>query len=271
MREGNRMNPEEIRERDFVVALRGYDQDEVRAFLDEVASRLEEGTQSSGGRFDQLGRAAARVLEAAEVSGEEIVETASAEADRVRHEALEQAELRGAEARKYAARVRGEADELRAAAQQEFEQAAAERAQVAREREEQAAVYARATEAIRRAGGEASQILQSATGPGNELLAGLDEARRLLVERFEEARGAAATILSRSEEVVNELEVELPVDLAADDEPQDGTDEVDDAPASSLTSVAEAMPDEDEDEPSAASGEDGGAPVDEGGTRSAAG
>lgn len=101
------LTPEEVTARRFLVSLRGYDRDEVHAFLDQVAddlrvaqSRIAElegesktapapvaerseraATDASAG-FAGIGRETERILEAAHAAAAEIVQRAQEEADR---------------------------------------------------------------------------------------------------------------------------------------------------------------------------------------------
>lgn len=204
------MKPQEIREREFVVTLRGYDQDEVRAFLDELATELETADEPPAGRFDEFGRATARVLAVAEESAQEITEAARSDAERIVAEADERARRLVAEAETAAREVRDEAEQVREQAREELRQATAEREELGRLREEHAAAQRRSLERIRRAGGETSRALRAATEPSDQVLHGVEEARRLVDEHFEAADAVAADVLARSEEVLRTLEAELP-------------------------------------------------------------
>ncbi len=100
------LTPEEITARRFLVSLRGYDRDEVHAFLDQVAEelrsararvdQLEDGSGGDGAPavdrragggdpgavFAGIGRETQRILEAAHAAAAEIVQHAQDEADR---------------------------------------------------------------------------------------------------------------------------------------------------------------------------------------------
>jgi DivIVA domain-containing protein len=106
------LTTEEIREREFLVSLRGYDRDEVRAFLDEVASQMDSLVERAGGApaparapeperveeapapapaaapqdtstlFAEIGKETQRILEAAHEAGSEIQRKARLEAER---------------------------------------------------------------------------------------------------------------------------------------------------------------------------------------------
>jgi DivIVA domain-containing protein len=142
------MRPEDILERDFMVGLRGYDKDEVRSFLAEIAAdhsevltELEalraappveaapiEAAAPATDEFENLGASVAAILRAAKESSGEITEAAEAQATSMREAAeshatsvREAAEAQATEVReaadRYADGVRRQADEARASAQ----------------------------------------------------------------------------------------------------------------------------------------------------------
>lgn len=99
------LTPEEIRSREFLVELRGYDRDQVRAFLDEVAAAFSKlaggrdegagdepgdaGTQSS--LYADVGVQTQRILDAAQAAGEEIRRRARADAEAATRQTVEEA------------------------------------------------------------------------------------------------------------------------------------------------------------------------------------
>ncbi len=113
------LTPEEIQSREFLVSLRGYDRDEVHAFLDEVAEAFAQLLSEDGAErgdvtepaaeaapapahpaapaaaeqspFAAIGAETQRILEAAQAAGDEIRRRPQAEADQAREEALAQA------------------------------------------------------------------------------------------------------------------------------------------------------------------------------------
>lgn len=118
------LTPEEIQSREFLVSLRGYDRDEVHAFLDEVAAEfgaLLDRTDGSAaappgepaaaaeviagpapatppaagpeGLFAGIAAETQRILEAAHAAGEEIRRQAQAHADEERARARKETEL----------------------------------------------------------------------------------------------------------------------------------------------------------------------------------
>lgn len=167
-------------ERDFMVGLRGYDKDEVRAVLEEVAkdhaallAQLDEASTAPtpppdrGPRddFEELGAGIAAILRAAKGSAAEITGEAESNAATIR-----------VDAEQYAETVRGEANQERErvteSARQEHQQAV-EAAQQARAEGEQ--ILAEAREHARAVLAEAEE----------RVAAGLDEAR----QREADARG----------------------------------------------------------------------------------
>lgn len=91
------VTPDTIRSREFLVALRGYDRDEVRAFLSDVADALSElsrdtaGPMSQGSLFAEVGVQTQGILDAAQAAGDEIRRRAQVEADTTVQEAVEEA------------------------------------------------------------------------------------------------------------------------------------------------------------------------------------
>lgn len=85
------LTPEQIESREFLVSLRGYDRDEVHAFLNEVAETVRGLAKGSGAVvtgsdpsevFAQIASETQRILEAAQEAGEDIKRRAHQEADR---------------------------------------------------------------------------------------------------------------------------------------------------------------------------------------------
>lgn len=121
------LTPEEIQSREFLVSLRGYDRDEVHAFLDEVAEAFAQLRAQAGvapapdttdvdadapeatpepaaaaptppaaeppsTQFAVIAAETQRILEAAQTAGEEIRKRAETEAETARAEAMAEAE-----------------------------------------------------------------------------------------------------------------------------------------------------------------------------------
>lgn len=120
--------PAEISSKDFIITLRGYDKEEVRAFLDAIAADYEaalaaatEAEAQGGTGYEQLGAELGYVLQAAKESADGIRKKADQESEALRRRATEEAKkLREAttkaaarlkeEAEKHAAEVRSEAE-----------------------------------------------------------------------------------------------------------------------------------------------------------------
>jgi DivIVA domain-containing protein len=153
------MRPDEIQSRDFLVGLRGYDKDEVRAFLDEVASEhaavlaeLEEArimpapepvTVTVTDDLDSLGIGVAAILRTARESAAELTGTAEQQAAALRDEAEQHAANLRSEADAHATRVREDAERRAADLREETE------AWATALREEAERVLAEATERAR--------------------------------------------------------------------------------------------------------------------------
>jgi DivIVA domain-containing protein len=137
------LTPEEIQSREFLVSLRGYDRDEVHAFLDEVAEAFAELRAQVGGAADAapappeqadtapvaatppaaaadaapaaspfaaIAAETQRILEAAAAAGEELRRQAQAEADAARRSLLADAEQEIASLREQAAATQHQVD-----------------------------------------------------------------------------------------------------------------------------------------------------------------
>lgn len=180
-------SPDQIRRREFVTVRRGYDPDQVRDYLDQLAdqvqrmgmvikeARLEAGTavgaqpQPRSDAYDRLSTRLASLLREADATAERLVSEARAEADRVLAEA------------------RAEADRIRADAS------------------------ARAEEA----GATADRTLREARESADRTIAGLATQRDALVRQL-------AQMQERLLGVAQELEVAIetpPVAPAVEDEP----------------------------------------------------
>jgi DivIVA domain-containing protein len=204
------LKPNEIEEREFAIRADGYDPDEVDRFVAEAAETIAALRAEAGGRsgssdesgpmsFADVGRAAQRVLEAADESATEIISGAEAEADRVREEA------------------RDEATRLRDEARVDRERAARELEELEESQREHDEFQRHAREVIRTAGESTRQLLSEAAEPREGLVSSLEDARRLLMERFEEAETKAEVLGRRASEIAEELEVELPMDFRSGD------------------------------------------------------
>lgn len=169
------MNPEDIQHRDFLVGMRGYDKDDVRSFLAEVAAEYAQlqreldaqqaaGTQPAPASapaaddFENLGAGIAAILRAAKGSAAELNDEAEVRAQLVREEAdtyaatlRHQAEDIRANAEDAAgdmrARAEAQAEELRAAAQASLDTAQAEAERILRDASDRAHAIEIETEA----------------------------------------------------------------------------------------------------------------------------
>lgn len=139
-------SPKEIEEKDFLVTLRGYDKEEVKAFLQALAADYAEalkaaGNTSGGPSYKAWGREMADLLQQAHEAAERITRKASEEAGAARARAEDEAgRLREAarnagarlteDAERHATELRSEAEryarEVRASADTEAEQRLAE-------------------------------------------------------------------------------------------------------------------------------------------------
>ena len=147
------LTPEEIQSREFLVSLRGYDRDEVHAFLGRVAEQLAQteakatqlqqrldrlkaqqptaaaaaepapaaqqtGTVEPSAMFAEIGKETQRILEAAQEAGQQIQRKARQEADRDLQAARQQAAkliAEGERRREHIERVVSELEQARAA------------------------------------------------------------------------------------------------------------------------------------------------------------
>lgn len=142
------LTPEDIQSREFLVSLRGYDRDEVHAFLDEVAEdfgSLVNQVRGGGGAVDvpaepepaaepevtaepepeppaaaadpmaafaAIGAETQRILEAAQAAGEEIRRKAESDAKSLSESRMKEAEQEVNDLREEAAAIRKQIDDL---------------------------------------------------------------------------------------------------------------------------------------------------------------
>lgn len=110
-----RITPEQIRRRSFAKVRRGFDPDQVRDYMHEVADemkRLEEGVREAQSEADAANRGLAARSDAYEVLSSrmaEVLRSADQHAEQARREAEEEAERILSEARQEADRLTGEA------------------------------------------------------------------------------------------------------------------------------------------------------------------
>jgi DivIVA domain-containing protein len=212
------MRPEDIQHRDFLVGMRGYDKDDVRSFLAEIAAEhgalqaeleaarsvaaapLPVAATPEQDDFENLGASVAAILRAAKGSAAEVTQDAEAQAQAVREEAdtyaaslRQQADnIRSAASDAAAdtrARAEAMADELRAAAQASLDEAHAEAERILRDASDKARGIEIETEARLRNKVEA--LLADAEG------------------RINEAQAREATLRSRLQDANEELQLAL--------------------------------------------------------------
>jgi len=110
------LSPEDIESKEFIVSLRGYDKDDVRAFLKEVAGEFRNVGSAQAAEpdpVDRVTRQLGAVLRAAMEESDLIVAEARREleeADGIRRQAREEAAAIRQQAEEYAEQVRAEAD-----------------------------------------------------------------------------------------------------------------------------------------------------------------
>ena len=173
------LSPEEIKNRDFLVALRGYDKHEVETFLQEVADQYAElmaelalarqGATSASplaaDPFADLGDHVASVMRAATEAAEQRQSDSEREAASIRTAAREEAEHAAAEARLEL----DAASELRIEAEREAAQLrAAAREEVERLRNEARQMLHQAKDARETVEREAAELRQAALRHGQE-------------------------------------------------------------------------------------------------------
>jgi DivIVA domain-containing protein len=105
------LSPEELEGATFSVALRGYDRDEVDAFLKSLGDQLRESNRMRSERlYETLGEEMGGLLQHARDSADEMIAEAKADATRMREEARQEAEQVRAQARADAEEARRLAD-----------------------------------------------------------------------------------------------------------------------------------------------------------------
>jgi DivIVA domain-containing protein len=154
------LTPDEIEGRDFSIALRGYEREEVDAFLRQVAADLRDDqaappTDPFAGLGDEVATimrntvASAQDAKArAEVDAEALRQRTAAECDAMRHSAEQIRRAAEAEAEELRQRAAAEGDEMRQSAEQIRREAEGERDRARREAEEAGAGARQAAEAL---------------------------------------------------------------------------------------------------------------------------
>lgn len=112
-------SPKEIEEKDFLVTIRGYDKDEVRAFLSAIASdyeiavaRAEDAEKAKGKPFETLGNELGHVLQAAKDSADHLRKNAETEASALRQRTEQEARQLREATTQAAQKLREEAERL---------------------------------------------------------------------------------------------------------------------------------------------------------------
>jgi cell division initiation protein len=120
------LTPEEIKGADFSVALRGYDRQEVEAFLEDVAAEVSLLKESSERAHQAVGEELGQLLQQAKDVADKVLSDAQSEAAALLQGAANEAAGLREEAEAYAKQVRveadGEAASTRAEADQDAEQ-----------------------------------------------------------------------------------------------------------------------------------------------------
>jgi len=219
------MEPEDIEGREFFMGLRGYDREEVDAFLGQVAAELRHAQAEiaalraridGGDPYGQVGVDVTAILRTANETAESIVTSAHEEAAGVRSRAEAAAEQVRGSAEEHAARVRSEAnaeaDETRRAVEA-TRQEAARILDEARSRAEE-----RASEIVAGAEARVPEIEQAAERAGRERAGRVVDD---LVARAEEASRQRDAARARLLELSDEVQLAL---MAIDDGPGDPGD-----------------------------------------------
>jgi len=199
--------PEEVADRSFPTAFRGFDPVEVRAFLGRVADELRRlhGLEASLRRAtddampaaSDAGDSPVQVVEAAQEGARQLLEQAQAEADQILREARGRVEVLGAAATAETARVlddaRAEAAKIRATATDSLK-ARSEEAQstavrkIAEAEREAASIRVKARE-------EAEATIEAAKDRGREMVSEAQAAReRMLADLAKRKRSAQAQL-----------------------------------------------------------------------------
>ena len=190
------LSPEEIKNRDFLVALRGYDKHEVETFLQEVADQYAElmaelvlarqggasASPSAADPFVDLGDHVASVMRAATEAAEQRQSDSEREAASILAAAREDAEHAAAEARLEL----NAASELRAEAEREAAHLrATAREEVERMRNEARQMLHHAQHSRETAEHEAAELREAALRHGRELR---DRAEQTVLHFIESAK-----------------------------------------------------------------------------------
>lgn len=190
------LSPDEIASKTFPLRRKGYDQEEVDAFLTEIAEALLEGDApgalEGAGGFEQMGREVAAVLKTAQDSATELRRKAQEEADRIRQQATDKAHQVQAAAEKTSA-------EERVAAKKQAQDLVRNAATQAQETVQAAAAEARElTDSTRQ---RCSEMLDDAVRRHQRL----QQYERELRDRITAVEGTVATLRTEIESAASEV------------------------------------------------------------------
>jgi DivIVA domain-containing protein len=202
------VQPEDIEGREFFVGLRGYDKDEVNAFLTEVAAELRslqdelDEVRAGGGSgrgpaearddFEDLGANVAAILRTAKESASAMVTDAEGQAAQIRADAEAYAEARRQAADEYAESKRHEGDEAHAQATQRANEAQEHANRLVHDAEERARIIVADGEA--RARQQVEALVADAAGRLAETSRRSEELRARLAETADELQLAVMAL-----------------------------------------------------------------------------
>jgi DivIVA domain-containing protein len=206
------LTPEDIEKHQFSTSRRGFDQDEVRRFLRDVAEAQRQAAESP--RFGRIGDEVAAVLESAHRSAAAIEEAAQAEADRVRASAdaseAEIAELRSVTERQVAddlAKAESTRNEADVFAKAETERIEALKAQTEQElADKRKAADDEQAQRQNEAEERASTTVNEAEAKASQIVTDAEARAREEIERAEqEAQLRATTVIANAQERLDKL------------------------------------------------------------------
>jgi DivIVA domain-containing protein len=204
------LTPEEIKAQKFPVALRGYEKEDVDAFLQRVAADYESALAafaSAGDPYAAVGREVGSVLRSAKQSAQSLRDEAAEESGKMRREAAEEAvEVRRRAAEEAAATLEG-AREKAMTLGREAERLVKSAKDQAREARTQAA--GETDEMRRRAAEEAAGTLEQATAKAEEVTVEADRRARRVKETAERRSDEMLKDATERHRYLRSLETEL--------------------------------------------------------------
>jgi DivIVA domain-containing protein len=204
------LTPEEIRAQKFPVALRGYEKEDVDAFLERVAEDYESAMTafaSAGDPYAAVGREVGDVLRSAKHSAQVLRDEAAAESGTLRREAAEEAvEVRRRAAEEAAATLEG-AREKAMALGREAERLVKSAKDQAREARKQATEET--DEMRRQASEEAAGTLEQATAKAEEVSVEAERRARRIKENAQRRSDEMLKDATERHRYLRTLEVEL--------------------------------------------------------------